>query len=273
MSLRHGAKAFLPVSHFAHTKEDLVKWSPPTGFGHLFTQRVPTSLILNNDRISSSVLLNEEARRFGLARSLASADRSLALLLLNQIVDLFAISAAFVASYTLPRTYKLQYYSRRRVYVFSWLSALIAVSLPRLFALDRRIAERSDDLKACNMGLDCCEGSISFYDSLLERNKALREALPNGKELIDEEGNLLKEEILIPVVNYRLLVNYRGLKLTERRDACRQELMRVVAKMSSDQVIASREKPIDKQEISQDKEWAIFKKLRLKLEGMKGETK
>lgn len=45
-----------------------------------------------------------------------------------------------------------------------------------------------EDKNACAMGLDCSEGSLEFYEKLINRNKILRDNLVDGSRYFDKEG-------------------------------------------------------------------------------------
>lgn len=45
-----------------------------------------------------------------------------------------------------------------------------------------------EDKNACAMGLDCSEGSLEFYEKLINRNKILRDNIVDGTRYFDKEG-------------------------------------------------------------------------------------
>lgn len=128
------------------------------------------------------------------------------------------------------------------------------------------------------MGLDCAEGSLEYYDKMLERNKILRKVLPNGEKLIDAEGNHLSKAVQVPLTNYYLYFPNYGMKLTERKKLCENELSKMVINLVEKKNKAQLQ--MQRGEVSRvdsnrtannsDKEWEIFKKIRLFLETKKG---
>ena len=89
-----------------------------------------------------------------------------------------------------------------------------------------------------------------------------------GEKLWDEEGNYKMREF--SVFGFSFLVPFVGKKLTERREFCRRELAVVLSSMLTEQKNRpSKAKDDIKQnkQAKDDKEWPIFKSLRLKLEG------
>lgn len=87
------------------------------------------------------------------------------------------------------------------------------------------------DKKACQMGLDCSEGSQEFYEKQLIRNKFLRNIIPNGSEFIDKDGNYLKQTLYVPFTDFYFRINYIGMKLTDRKENCKKELTNFIVKL------------------------------------------
>ncbi|CAF4929057.1 unnamed protein product, partial [Rotaria magnacalcarata] len=51
---------------------------------------------------------------------------------------------------------------------------------------------RIRDSTTTSYGLDILEGGIEYLEKQLERNRILRELLPNGKDLFDQDGERRK---------------------------------------------------------------------------------
>jgi hypothetical protein len=129
------------------------------------------------------------------------------------------------------------------------------------------------------MGLDCAEGSIEYYDNVIQRNKLIREVIREGHSLIDPEGNFLKQVIRIPFTDRFFYINSYGLKLTERKENCKKELHNMIYKLlkENDETKKKQEQSETLQEEGEEKinqndnskEWKIFRDLRLKLEDAK----
>jgi len=47
------------------------------------------------------------------------------------------------------------------------------------------------DKKVCDIGLEYIHGGIEYYEKLIQRNLALRNIIPDGKNLYSEQGNKL----------------------------------------------------------------------------------
>lgn len=128
-----------------------------------------------------------------------------------------------------------------------------------------------NNLGACRLGLDCSEGSIEYYDKLIERNKILRKVLVDGEKLVDANGNYLARTLKIPFTHYYFYIPYNGMKLTSRRELCKNELAKIVIELT----MLAEKKALNNQEDSKlqgekieenNKELAIFKNLRIFLE-------
>lgn len=49
--------------------------------------------------------------------------------------------------------------------------------------------EKFEDKKACQMGLDCAEGALEFFEKNINRNKVLREVIEDGHRYFDKDGD------------------------------------------------------------------------------------
>lgn len=274
--LRQGCNIGLPLSYFATDKRDIFELTSKNGFqnflGHSITLRDLMQKLDQDqlDKFYNSLLLSNEAKQFGLAREIGHTNHFIKSVTEN-IVDFVCLSGAYVYSYSITRARKLQILQRRKIYLGSGLFALAFMISSRLFT--KKLIDKTDDLEACQMGLDCSEGSIEFYDKLMCRNKILRQLLPNGDTLIDSEGNYLKEAMKIPfLTDYYIYKNFTGLKLTERKENCKQHLAELVFKLTKEneenELKRFREQDGQAEAKSEDKELRIFKYLRLKLEDL-----
>ena len=137
----------------------------------------------------------------------------------------------------------------------------------RIFA--KRFNDEKDERQACSFGLDCCEGSVEYYEKMLNRNKILRKVLENGENLIDEQGNVLKQSVRIPFTEYKFFIKNFSLSITERKMICANELKGMIQKLENHDISKTK-----KEEPIVDKELKIFKLLRLRILGnMNGEEK
>jgi len=106
---------------------------------------------------------------------------------------------------------------------------------------------------------------------MIERNKILRQITPDGQKLIDVEGNYLVREFQLPFTNYYLYFPNYGMPLKDRKKLCESELARMVIKLTEAQEKMKKEEiqSVTKSDKQEDKEWAVFKKIRLFLEANK----
>ena len=132
------------------------------------------------------------------------------------------------------------------------------------------VLEKRIDVETCNFGLDCCEGAAEYYEKMLNRNKILRSVIQDGTYLIDEDGNFTKKPLNIPFTDITLYRNHFGMKLTERKQLCKKELVNMVIKLSKE--AENKEKEPVKSETENkkdDKELPFFRDIRLRMESMK----
>ncbi|CAF0712624.1 unnamed protein product [Brachionus calyciflorus] len=272
---RNGAQIGLPLSYFANSKSEICELIPENGFEHFLGQTISLENLnqkLTSEQIenfNNSLILSQDAKLFALAREVANTQNFFRSIIEN-IIEFSCLFIAYWFSYVFSRGYKFQYLQRKRLYVFSGLTALSIIFSSKL--ITKKILEESNDSKACQMGLDCCEGSIEFYDKELERNRLLRLVLPDGEKLIDSEGNIMKQSVHLPFTNYYFYMNNTGIKLTERRENCRKELIKMIQKLS-DQFDAEQTKKFQEstesiEESTNNKELKIFKAIRLQLENL-----
>ena len=85
---------------------------------------------------------------------------------------------------------------------------------------------RMRDSSTISYGLDLLDGGIEFLDKQLQRNRILRELLPNGKDLFDADGERTKTrvrlpyfpELSIPMYRWSPLISYRLKHLRAKMD-------------------------------------------------------
>lgn len=240
---KQGSHIGLPPSYFANSKSDLTKLIPTCGFEYFIGKNIPIDDINkkmtyeNREKLFDSMILSKDAKLFGLAREVVVTENFIHSTL-DRIVELISMSLAYIYSYAKTRAYKMQFFQRRRIYFFSGLSALIVIFVSKFFI--NKSIQRIIDFQACQMGLDCCIGSVEFYEKNLERNKLLREVINDGHKLIDSNGNILKQPVYLPLTNYYFYINYMGIKLTDRKEFCKNQLDEMLKKL--DQKMEENEK-------------------------------
>ena len=85
---------------------------------------------------------------------------------------------------------------------------------------------RIRDATTISYGLDVLEGGIEFLEKQLERNRILRELLPNGNDLFEADGERKRTRVEIPysggidfyLHHWNPLLNYRLKKLRLKLD-------------------------------------------------------
>lgn len=270
--LKQGSHIGLPASYFATNRQEIENLMPPNGFENFLGTQIKRADIdakldeSTRDTFYKCLLLSDEAKVFGVCRELIEAE-NLFLSNFDKFLDFVIMSGAYLYSYLYSRRNKLQYTQRKRLYVTVGMLALVAMLASRL--LTQILVDYNADVKACRLGLDACEGSIEYYDKLLERNKILRQLIDGGERLIDPNGNYLVKIIYIPTFSsyYYFYVQNLNSTLTERRDKCKKELVKMIAELSlanEKKKEASEKQRNDQQD--DNKEWPIFKKLRIMLE-------
>ena len=83
------------------------------------------------------------------------------------------------------------------MYIGSIILGICTVVIARFFLYN--FIQKLEDKESCSMGLDCSEGSIEFYEKLINRNKILRDTLVDGASYFDKEG---KQHSINNIHNY-----------------------------------------------------------------------
>ena len=219
------------------------------------------SIILNE--FQENLLISEDAKLFGLGHAIAKSNHFFSSCIENAL-DVMAIGTAYVISYARSRFYKMQLKQRKRLYFITGSTALVSLLAGRFFS--RRFNEKINEKQTCAFGLDCCEGSVEYYEKMLNRNKILRKFLEDGTNLIDEQGNLLKQSVRIPFTEYQFFIKNFSLSISERKTICENELINLIQKLDNQNDLKKNTAEV----VQIDKELKIFKLLRLKLESKKG---
>lgn len=218
------------------------------------------------NEFQENLLLSDDAKTFGLGHAIGRSNHFFSSCISNGI-DFIAFATAFCVTYSRSRALKMHLNQRKRLYLISSTMVLASSLVGRIFA--KRFNDQKDEKQACSFGLDCCEGSVEYYEKMLNRNKILRKVLENGENLIDEEGNVLKQSVRIPFTEYQFFIKNFSLSITERKMICANELKGMIQKLENNDISKTK-----KEEPIVDKELKIFKLLRLRvLEGMNGEDK
>ena len=103
----------------------------------------------------------------------------------------------------------------------------------------------------------------------MERNKILRQILPDGPKLIDHDGNYLVKIFKVPLTSFYIYLPFYGRSLQDRKRMCEQELAKLVLKLTESQENKNKEHGSSNSKSNEDKEWSIFKRMRIFLEEQK----
>ena len=133
----------------------------------------------------------------------------------------FVVAGSFFLPFSLYTRLRLQFKTRlKRFLFFHFLlfnGLLCFYFSPFLARLINMQVGRIRDSSNTSNGLDVLEGGIEFLEKQLERNRILRELLPNGKDFFDQDGERRKTRVTIPYTNglsiplhqWRPLITYR----------------------------------------------------------------
>ena len=167
-----------------NSKEELLKYSPPNGYNTQFGQNLKLENIQLNDKLKDmfldTLLLSEEAKLFGLARAVQETNHFIKSNL-DLFIDIVCMMSCYIYCYSKNRQFKMQLLQRRKMYAGAIVVFTTKAIASRFFLY--RFLDYIVDKKACQMGLDCSEGSQEFYEKLIVRNKFLRNLIDDGLKL------------------------------------------------------------------------------------------
>jgi hypothetical protein len=146
------------------------------------------------------------------------------------MIPWFCVAASFFLPFTLYTRLRIQFQTRLKRFLFFHfllLNGLLCFYLsPFVGRLINMQVSRVRDSTTISYGLDLLEGGIEFLEKQLERNRILRELLPNGKDLFDQDGERTKTRVRIPysgglsfpLYHWNPLIAYRLKRLKVRMD-------------------------------------------------------
>ena len=269
INLRDGARIGLPTSYLCKDKKEIAEMLPES-IEHfqgitINKRQIQEKLSQTNelDAFYDSLNLSDDAKSFAFSLALAKSSGPM-FASLDIVADLLCGVAAFTYGYIRSRTLQLNTVGRRLLYTRTFISATALAILSRYLLYP--ILEKDEDKRACKLGLDCCEGSIEYFNKLAERNRLLRKVIEDGDKLIDPEGNYIRQPVYLPHTSLKFYMNYFGVKLSERRKLCEQHLNDMVKKMSQETAMTDENLVTNSTNEEQaSKEMEIFRRLRLKL--------
>ena len=216
------------------------------------------------------MLISDDAKLFALGHAVTESNHVFASVAEN-ILDLISFSTAYCICYSQSRKHKLQWAERKRLYIITIIIGLSVSIAGRIYF--KLFNDKLDEKNTCKLGLDCAEGSLEFYDKMLNRNIILRNVIEQGTQLIDENGNYLKKVVRIPFTGYQFYVKNFGVSLTDRKKICEKNLLVLISKLNKESELKELEVKEDKitSKPIEDKELKFFRDIRLKLESIKME--
>jgi hypothetical protein len=263
----------VPITFSAKTAQDL-KCLLPNGVNFLSSQIDWNQMHKSNQNFEDVLLWSPSAKAFAVARELASLERLT--IAYHSLVDTAVIAIAFFSVYWNNRKKKPKYIfnSKTLTYSSAALSAVAAIILLRIY--DKSLEEKYKDNKACDLGLDMCEGAIDYYQRMKERNLAFRQILPDGKDLIDEYGNLKYFVFKVPFINKCVRIKSINEKLDSRKEFCKLKLISTIANFANKSnetktVLASKQTIKTEKSDGNTNELDFFKQIRLNLENSKAQ--
>jgi len=146
------------------------------------------------------------------------------------MIPWFCVAGAFFLPFTLYTRLRLQFQTRFKRFLFFHfllLNGLLCFYLaPFAGRLINMQVSRIRDSTTTSYGLDLLEGGIEYLEKQLERNRILRELLPNGKDFFDQDGERTKTRVEIPnsgglsfsLYHWNPLIAYRLKRLRVRMD-------------------------------------------------------
>lgn len=269
----------VPLAYLATSREEAMKNSPPNGFYHnlgllITPEKIREKLVAQSeiDRFYDTLVLSDEAKTFCLALGLAKASMYISSNY-DIMVDSVCLIGAFMYTYARSRLLKLNRLGARLLALRTVIVAGSISVLVRYFIYKHN--DTREDRFACDLGLDACEGSLEYYDKQIERNKLLRKIIDNGEQLIDANGEQTRVAVQVPHTSFHFYMNAFGKSLSERRQFCEQHLKKTVNRLEQEMstrtssAVAQPNEP--KAAGRSDKEWEIFRRLRLTIASNKND--
>jgi hypothetical protein len=148
-NIRQGATIGLPVGYFANNLAEISQFSPPTGYQNVMGQSISHHDIShklgkgNEDEFFGTLILNQDAKLFGIARELISVDNFF-YSIMDKLSEAVVFSVAYWYAFRKARISKLQFKQRRIVYFYSTLLALILIITSRPYI--QKFIDRNNDV-------------------------------------------------------------------------------------------------------------------------------
>lgn len=138
-----------------------------------------------------SLFLSETAKKYSIAREIILTDNQQ--ILIQSLTPTLTLMAMYILGTpimtSIPanpvRARALALFLLCNVGVFVWYSIHTAIE---------NFYQIQADKKLCDIGEEYIRGGIEYYEKLIQRNLALRNIIPNGKNIYSEHGN--KQELI-----------------------------------------------------------------------------
>ena len=176
------------------------------------------------ERLINTFFLSDDAKKYTIADQFEIASGGW------HMISWFCVAGSFFLPFTLYTRLRTRYQTRfKRFLFFHFLlfnGFLLFYLSPYLGRLLNMQVSRIRDSTTSSYGLDVLEGGIEFLEKQLERNRILRELLPNGKDFFDADGERTKTYVpipftnglTIPLHNWNPLIGYRLKHLKSQMD-------------------------------------------------------
>lgn len=156
-----------------------------------------------------SLILSESAKKYSIARELVLTD--------NYRIFLKSISFSVICvpmyalGYTIINSLPAKPINIRALAFFLLCNVGLFVCLLAHSAIENYYQYNADEI-VCNISSEYIHGGIEYYEKLIQRNLALRNIIPDGKNIYTEQGN---KHGLISVLS-ELSLTYRKKYLESR---------------------------------------------------------
>lgn len=151
------------------------------------------------EKLIETFYLSDEAKKYIIADQFEIASGPW------HMIPWFLVGASFFLPFGLYTRLRLHYKTRLKRFLFFHfllLNGLLCFYFsPFLARLINMQVSRIRDSSTIVYGLDILEGGIEFLEKQLERNRILRELLPNGEDFFDQDGERRKTRVAIPYTN------------------------------------------------------------------------
>jgi hypothetical protein len=173
-------------------------------------------------KLIETFYLSDEAKKYIIADQFEVASGSW------HMIPWLCVAGSFFLPFTLYTRLRLQFQTRLKRFLFFHfllLNGLLCFYLaPFLGRLINMQVTRIRDSTTTSYGLDLLEGGIEYLEKQLERNRILRELLPNGKDYFDQDGERTRTRVRIPntgglafpIYHWNPIINYRIKRLKAR---------------------------------------------------------